>query len=286
MSFTRVTAIALNLSAAASLLTPAALAQSSPLRTGSDLGRDTHAVFDRQPATDAQSTGNRSKPSVRRTFTRTIDPRDGEVELWTPNRAKDLAARFVNRGTQNITVIMYPATGAGSPISIALNPSAMGMPGAIRGMAQAARVTAICNASGTQSCKLDLELRFAAPDGGVGDNIHDGFWFASNDYHGSISDPADSTRDCLWNFDTLWESVTPRDMDVFFEATGPHDVQVEIQEEGGVSAGFEVNGLDAGIVHTNGGDYYDVIKVETRCQRSPTSACSPCNFDYSLTVED
>ncbi len=283
MDRTRITA--LTLTATLLLMTSAAFAQLSPSRPGAERDNDLFATAGSRSETETSSSGSRTKPSVRRTFTRTIDPRDGEVELWVPNRAKDLAAKFVNSGTQDLTVILYPAPSAGSPMTLSLMPVKNGMPGAIRGMAQATRITAICNASGTQTCKLDLDLKFTASGGGAGDNIHDGFWFASTDYHGSISDPADSTRDCLWNYDVLWESVTPRDMDVFFEATGPHSVQVVITEDGPSSL-INVNGLDAGLVHTNGGDFYSVTKVETRCQKSPTSACSPCNFDYTLNVAD
>lgn len=267
------------------LLSCAALAQTSSQRPSSEIGANQFAALNDRPGTNPAAAGATGKPSVRRTFSRSIGAHSGEVVLWQPARAKDLAARFVNTGSSEITVILRPEPGAGSPTTLSLKPRSSGMPGAIRGVAKATSISAICNASGTQACTLDLDLKFAAPGGGVGDDIKDGFWFASNDYHGSISDPTDSTRDCLWNFDTLWESVTARDMDVFFEATGPHDVEVLIWE-GAISNKLDVNGLDAGIVHTNGGDYYDVVKVETRCTRSPVSACSPCNFDYYLTVAD
>lgn len=276
---------ATTLTATLCLLSCAAFAQSFPQRPSSDMGANQSATLNDRSATNPSATSNKSKPSVRRTFSRSISPQSGEVVLWQPSRAKDLAARFVNTGSSEITVILRPEPGAGSPTTLSLKPRSSGMPGAIRGIAKATSISAICNSTGTQSCALDLDLKFATPSGGVGDDIQDGFWYGSNDYHGSISDPADSTRDCLWNFDTLWESITPRDMDVFFEATGPHSVQVLVWE-GNVSSQINVNGLDAGLVHTNGGDFYDVTKVETRCQKSPVSACSPCNFDYYLTVAD
>ncbi|NET91620.1 MAG: hypothetical protein F6K45_26730 [Kamptonema sp. SIO1D9] len=109
-------------------------------------------------------------------------------------------------------------------------------------------------------------------------------WFLPNTcVENEVSRQPDSFADCLWVTDTIWQSRTPRKINIEIEATGNHDVRVELEEPGGVFQIFNVSAAPAPPQFRKlTGEFEDIVSVRVKCQKSPVNSCSVCKYKYKI----
>jgi hypothetical protein len=91
-----------------------------------------------------------------------------------------------------------------------------------------------------------------------------------------------SSIDCIWNPDKIWQSKTPRNISLEIEATGNHNLRIEL--EGPVGIFKELHVSAAPVLpqfRKITGEFEDIVSVQVQCQKSPAS-CSACKYKYKI----
>lgn len=93
----------------------------------------------------------------------------------------------------------------------------------------------------------------------------------------------DSSTVCLWEPDTIWQSGIPRDISLEIEATGHHNLKVELEGPVGIFDSFNVFAdSDLPQYQKLTGDFEGIVSVRVQCQQSLVNSCSACQYKYKI----
>ncbi|AOY82583.1 hypothetical protein BJP36_24365 [Moorena producens JHB] len=94
-----------------------------------------------------------------------------------------------------------------------------------------------------------------------------------------VSRQPDSSTDCLWVPDLIWQSGIRRNISLEIEATGNHDLRVELEGPVGIFDVFNVSAAPAlPQFRKLTGDFEGIVSVRVQCEKSPVNSCSACTY--------
>ncbi|AOX02158.1 hypothetical protein BJP34_24380 [Moorena producens PAL-8-15-08-1] len=98
-----------------------------------------------------------------------------------------------------------------------------------------------------------------------------------------VSRQPDSSTDCLWVPDLIWQSGIRRNISLEIEATGNHDLRVELEGPVGIFQVFNVSAAPAlPQFRKLTGDFEGIVSVRVQCEKSPVNSCSACTYKYKI----
>ena len=206
--------------------------------------------------------------------------KEGSKNIFSHHCPQRVLAHFTNRGNSNVEVKIVTKEetkplrrkiGAGAPFieefeqvsSIELVPSEADMQSE----------TAILN--------LDTLLFYAEEQTQPFQTL---VWFLPTAcVENEVSRQPDSFSDCLWVTDTIWQSRISRNISLEIEATGNHNLRVELEGPVGIFQIFNVFAAPAlPQFRQLTGDFEDIVSVRVQCQKSPVNSCSVCKYKYKI----
>ncbi len=233
-----------------------------------------------KPSSDIGPNGSCREMQPSSTLKRTLvfDGENNELDIFDPKNARDVMATFANRGNVPVRIEIQAERGQ-RPIFETLDPGAT----LLREFSAVDDMIATCGATGREGCEVDVEIVSVLALPGI--QIEPKFWYPGPVMSGTADFPPDSWDDCLWEQDLMWTSDQGRNIDLFIQNQGLHDVEIEFEYSNNTFWSHTVHSTSAlPQFQTLSHEDEDVIAVRTKCQREPSNPCGNCVFDYSLTV--
>ena len=209
-----------------------------------------------------------------------LDASEGESSLFSPSRPRDALVTMQNTGAGAIDVGLYDANSR-NPRTVSL------APGASRTMeiVDLTEVTGTCLDPTGAPCSLVLDVMHGRTHNGL--SPFTDLWYPGPHIVGTAQVDPDDWNNCLWHYKEIWSSDTARDLWLDLTNTGDTDVKVEVEYSNNTFSYYNTNGSTPlndphRLVQT---DEYQVIAIRVTCDKIPTYACGPCNYEYKITFE-